>query len=120
MPRVEKQPKISEHSLQVQCVQWFRFAFPNKLIFAVPNGGARNIVVATKLRAEGVLKGVPDLFIPEPNLNYHGLFIELKVGYNKPTEYQKELMQKLIFRKYACAVCYTFEEFEKIVKDYFI
>lgn len=115
----EKKIKISEHSLQVQCVQYFRFKYPSKLIIAIPNGGARNIVVATKLRAEGVLKGVPDLFIPEPTDKYHGLWIELKVGYNKPTEYQKEIMKKLIFKGYACAVCYSFEEFEKIIIEYF-
>lgn len=43
------------------------------MIFAVPNGGARNPVVAAKLKLEGVTKGVPDTFIPEWDL-----WIEMK------------------------------------------
>ena len=34
-------------------------------IIAVPNGGWRDIKTAARLKAEGVVKGVPDLFIPE-------------------------------------------------------
>lgn len=54
----------SEHIEQVQLVSWFRKTFPEVLIFAIPNGGSRNIATAVKLKAEGVCKGIPDLFIP--------------------------------------------------------
>jgi hypothetical protein len=43
------------------------------LIFAIPNGGKRNISTAKKLKAEGVVPGVPDLFIPA-----WGIWIEMK------------------------------------------
>lgn len=43
---------------------WFRVRFPGVLIFAVPNGEARSITVAKRLKAEGVTAGVLDLFIP--------------------------------------------------------
>ena len=115
-----KPPKISEHTLQVQCVHWFRVQYPKKIIFACPNGGARNIIVATKLKAEGVLRGVPDLCIPEPTKKYHGLWVELKVGYNKASPEQIQLIRELIFRKYACVICYNLDEFMKVIKDYFI
>ena len=60
--------KNGEHQLQVECVKWFRFQYPKlaNLLFAIPNGGLRNIKVATKLKAEGVLAGVPDLFLAIP------------------------------------------------------
>lgn len=35
------------------------------MIFAVPNGEKRAISVAKRLKAEGVVAGVPDLFVPE-------------------------------------------------------
>jgi hypothetical protein len=35
------------------------------LIFAIPNGEKRSITVAKRLKAEGVVRGIPDLFIPE-------------------------------------------------------
>lgn len=53
----------TEHQEQVAFVEWFRLQFPGVMIFAIPNGGARNIVTAKKLKAEGVLPGVADLYI---------------------------------------------------------
>ena len=38
------------------------------LIFAIPNGEKRAITVAKRLKAEGVVRGIPDLFIPQFNL----------------------------------------------------
>lgn len=55
----------SEHEEQKALVRWFRLQHPAVLIFAIPNGGDRHPRVAQKLKAEGVVKGVPDLFIPE-------------------------------------------------------
>jgi hypothetical protein len=46
-------------------VQWFRRSYPNVLIFAIPNGGARSKATAGKLKVEGVVSGIPDLFVPE-------------------------------------------------------
>ena len=55
----------SEHVEQSLLVQWFRRSYPNVLIFAVPNGGARSRATAGKLKVEGVVPGIPDLFVPE-------------------------------------------------------
>jgi len=38
------------------------------LIFAIPNGEKRAITVAKRLKKEGVVRGIPDLFIPQFNL----------------------------------------------------
>lgn len=55
----------TEHEEQREFVRWFRQAHNGVRIFAIPNGGARNITTAGRLKAEGVSPGVPDLFIPE-------------------------------------------------------
>ena len=55
----------SEHDEQVGLVNWFRQRFPGVLIFAIPNGEHRAVSVAKRLKAEGVVSGVPDLFVPE-------------------------------------------------------
>lgn len=112
-------PKEREHDLQVSCVQWFRLAKRKEMIFAIPNGGQRHIAVARKMKAEGVLPGVPDLFIPAPTDKYAGLFIELKVGKNKPTPAQVKIMQDLSEKGYLSVVCYTFEQFVDAVTKYF-
>jgi len=58
----------SEHSEQVGFINWFRAKYPQVLIFAIPNGEKRAITVAKRLKAEGVVRGIPDLFIPQFNL----------------------------------------------------
>ena len=63
----------SEDHEQMMFVQWFRRNYPGVLIFAIPNGGARHPAVAMKLKATGVLKGIPDLFVPA-----WSLWIEMK------------------------------------------
>jgi len=55
----------SEHEEQAGFVAWFRARWPHVLIFAVPNGDKRALSVAKRLKAEGVVPGVPDLFVPE-------------------------------------------------------
>lgn len=43
--------KISEDQLQRQCVKWFRMQYPKleKRLFAIPNGGKRDVVTAAKI-----------------------------------------------------------------------
>jgi hypothetical protein len=45
-------------------VTWFRGKFPETLIYAIPNGEYRAMTTAKKLRAEGVVPGIPDLAVP--------------------------------------------------------
>ena len=54
----------SETEEQEGFVNWFRAKFHGVLIFAIPNGGHRAISTAKRLKAEGVVPGVPDLHIP--------------------------------------------------------
>jgi hypothetical protein len=63
----------SEHDEQVGFVNWFRGHFPGVLIHAIPNGGFRSMALARRLVAEGVVAGIPDLFVPEWRL-----WIEMK------------------------------------------
>lgn len=110
--------KDYEHQLQVNCVNWFRYQYPNVLIMAIPNGGNRNLITAMKLKAEGVVSGVPDLFIPVSNGKYHGMFIEMKYGKNKPSENQIKIMDILLKNGYECKVIYTIEKFIEEVNKY--
>ena len=61
-------------------------------IFAIPNGGKRNAKEAYFMKRTGVKAGVPDLCVPVAKKGYHGLYIEMKYGKNKPTEAQEEWM----------------------------
>jgi hypothetical protein len=63
----------SEHNEQVGLLSWVHQRYPGLLIFAIPNGGLRTVRTAISLRDEGVVPGVPDLFIPKWKL-----FVEMK------------------------------------------
>ncbi len=114
--------KHLESNLQKMCVRWFRLQYPDKLIFAIPNGGARNQITGAILKAEGVLAGVPDLFIAAKSFygEYHGLFIEMKSEKGRLTDSQKEVGNKLSKAGYKVEVCFDIEQYAKIVNGYFM
>ena len=108
--------KHQESTLQPACVRWCRYQYPHLVISAVPNGGSRNVREAQRLKAEGVLAGVADLVV----LLTQGksLYIEMKVKGNHQTQNQKDFQKKVIALGHTYAVCYTFEEFQKVVENY--
>jgi hypothetical protein len=73
---------VSESSEQIALFNWARLAtgqYPAlRLLFAVPNGGKRARITASRLQREGARRGVPDLCLPVPSGPYCGLWIELK------------------------------------------
>lgn len=115
-----KRPVQHESLLQQECVKWFRYQYPyaKKLLFAIPNGGVRNKVTARRLKKEGVQEGVPDLFLAIPIDSTHGMFIEMKYGSNKTTDAQNEMIELFTKVGYKCEVCYTFDDFKKVIDDY--
>ena len=84
----------------------------------VPNGGLRSKAVAARLKAAGVKAGVPDLCLPVPRGGYHGLYIELKVGRNKPTEHQRAWLDHLTEAGYSTQVCYGWEAAKESIEGY--
>lgn len=110
----------SEHDLQVECVRWFRYAYPQALCYAIPNGGYRTKTTACLMHAEGVVSGVPDLHIPIPRGGYASLYIEMKNGKKGVlSDHQKEIIPRLQAYGNKVVVCRTFDEFKKEVEEYF-
>ena len=120
--------KQNEHKLQVAFVNWFRMQYNqySGLMWATPNGGMRNVKVATKLKREGVLSGVADLFLAVPRyaddgeilMDTPGLFIELKIKGNYQNENQKRFQKDVEKQSYRYEVCYSLDEFMKVVNGY--
>lgn len=88
------------------------------LLYHVPNGGKRDAATARALKRQGVKAGVPDLVLPVARGGYHGLYIELKAGKNKPTELQKWWLEKLQEQGYFTKVCYGWEEAVQTLSAY--
>jgi hypothetical protein len=80
----------TEHAYQtaffcaISSPQLYLPALPNSLwhllpmVHAIPSGGARDVVTAGRLKAEGVRPGIPDVHVPVARFHYHSLYIEFK------------------------------------------
>lgn len=103
----------TEHGHQVAvCVWASRVLNVQPLLrwlFAIPNGGERNPATASRLKAEGVKTGVPDLCLPVPRRNYAGLYIEMKKPGGTLSKAQKDdWIPFLTSQFYYVAVCYNY------------
>jgi hypothetical protein len=109
----------TEHLEQVTLVTWYRRTYKNELLVAIPNGGKRHIKTALAMKQEGVSKGFPDLFLPVPNSQFHGLFIEMKrqKGGTLSKE-QKAWLDYLNSAGYQAVVCKGFLEAKEAIKCY--
>lgn len=112
--------KNEEHLAQSLLIKWFRLQYPlmAKCLWAIPNGGARHIGTALKLKSEGVTAGVSDLFLMIPNNGQHGLFIEMKSKVGKLQQNQAEFLNLAESMGYGAEVAYSFEEGQKIIQKY--
>ena len=113
----------TEHAEQVALMRWAVDAAQEQpeliLLFAIPNGGQRHRLVAAKLRAEGVRRGVPDLFLPVARGRHHGLFVELKrLRGGQVSPDQKIWLQVLAGQGYQVAICAGWEAARRVLVDY--
>lgn len=90
------------------------------------NGMKTTIKTAIRAKKTGMKKGYPDIFLPHPNKDYHGLFIELKRKENKTLKLSKgrvtpEQVQWINYLNsvgYLAIIAYGAEEAINAIKDY--
>ena len=74
----------------------------------IPNGERRDKATAGRLKAMGVQAGVYDLFLAVARRHeqtlWHGLWLELKYGENKPSQAQVAWAQRMTAQGYLCRV----------------
>lgn len=95
-----------------------RFADAASRTFAIPNGGGRSKREAGRLKAEGVLAGVSDIFCAVPRNGRHGLFIEMKSLTGSPSREQREWIAESECQGYAAACCRGADEAMRVWREY--
>ena len=82
-----------EDRLQAQVIEFLRLSLPRHVVFAVPNGGTRNVREAVNLKRCGVLAGMPDVGI----LGDEGRswWIELKSATGRLSKPQRAMLDTL-------------------------
>lgn len=132
--RGSKKKGSPEHDEQVKVFEWAEIMSSKipelKLLMAIPNGasyggGGGRWNIAKRMKEEGVRSGVPDIFLPvvkergmhSPDVE-SGLWIEMKVGKNKPSEQQMWWLRELELQGYRAMVCYSAEDAIAEIEDY--
>lgn len=112
----------TEHDEQTYLIQWAHIAeseYPAlKWLFAVPNGTRTSPRVAAKMKAEGVRKGVADLFLPAARNSYHGLFVEMKTDKGRLSPEQKEFIDDMNTAGYLAVMCRGWEDAAEQITTY--
>lgn len=123
---------MSEH--EEQCLlfgyarQMEQYVPEFSLLFAVPNEqsggwktsskGKRYNPHASSRRAEGMKGGVPDVFLPVPRGDYHGMWVEMKYGRNYLSEEQINWCAALVEQSYRVDVWYSAEDAFEALCEY--
>ena len=112
----------SEHKLQVEIVNR-SLALAGKypeilLLHAIPSGDWRGWGTGKKLKAEGVIPGVPDLCMPVARGGFHGFYMELKKAGGHVRTDQWEFMEALHEQGYFVRVCNSVGVALEIIVNY--
>ena len=109
---------MSEHQEQKALFEWSELqknVYPGlSLLHAIPNGQYRS---GQKMEP-GLKAGVPDICLPVPRGDYHGLYIEMKYGKNKPAPAQVWWIGQLRAQGYRVEVCYNWLAAQDVILDY--
>lgn len=116
MAGVMRHPEDAAASALWQWAQLYPVLKDNLL--HVPNGGKRGRVEAARMKGMGVRPGVSDYLLPVPRGAFHGLWLELKAGDNKPTTEQREWLEKMQRQGYAAYWATGFDEARAVFRWY--
>lgn len=114
----------SEHEEQKKVIEWWRLEsasrkIPEDVLFAIPNGGKRNVATGRVLKSEGVRSGIPDLFLALKRHSFSGFFIEMKrVKRSVLSEKQTEIHAILRRCGYRVEVCYGADDAIEKIEEY--
>lgn len=108
----------SEDQFQAACVKWFDETFYNhrRMLFAIPNGGARDGRTASILNATGVRPGVADLCLVLPEGKVVWIEMKLPNGRQSPDQVSWEAM--LDEREHLYLVVRSMEDFKQLILQF--
>ena len=113
---------LKEHDHQKAVFTWAmanREQWPElNLLYAIPNEDKRSVERVRKLKAQGMRPGLPDLCLPTPRGDFHGLYIELKRPGGKLRPNQELWLKALASQGYMTAVCIGANEAITTIKGY--
>lgn len=98
-----------EQQEMIAIFDWVRWNKFDKFIWHTANERKCSVQYGMLLKRMGVLPGVTDITIARARNGYHGAFIEVKVGTNKPTQTQIDFMTTMRDEGYFTKTVYSAE-----------
>lgn len=122
-----KPRKHEEADEQAKFIEWVRWAsryqsdiYPMlRLMHASLNGVKLTPGQSNKAKQQGMLKGVPDLFLPVARNGKHGLFVEMKSAKGAVRAEQSRFLCDVVDMGYAAHVCYSAKEAVEVIMGYY-
>jgi hypothetical protein len=118
--------KHLEADEQKKVIQWARISSKNVIKYPMLtmlhcslNGVPLTASQAGRAKQQGMLRGVPDLFLPVPKNGYFGLFIEMKSAHGRPTPEQLEFLNNVGSMGYMTKICYSADEAIEVIQKYY-
>ncbi len=110
-------PEQIEH---INLVNWFHYEYPEykEDFHHFANERHCSIIQGRILKRMGVKKGVPDFHLAIACGNYHGLWIELKVGKGKLSIEQSEFLYRKNDRGYLAMAVWGSDAAKEIINNY--
>lgn len=129
--------KLTEHDIQAALITWADLVSKNEhpdlaWLFAIPNGAKLPYLKTTgkngrerrfspeaqRLNAEGLRAGVPDLCLPVPRGEFHGLYLEMKSSNGKIRPEQAGWIDFLRTQGYYVVVAWDFDQAQSVLVNY--
>ena len=111
-----------EQELQFECAKWLKKALHVRglpqVFYHVANEGQHKAYYRAKMKAQGVLAGVPDIVLPLRSGEYPGLYLELKAGAGSPSKEQKIFLEAVAKEGYLALVVNDFDTFRECLTSY--
>ena len=110
----------SEEQMQMAVIAWADSQNHPALkwLFHVPNGGHRDQATAGRMKAAGVRRGCPDLWLPWRTGAANGLCIEMKRRPNRATPEQLAWLEHLNGEGWRTEVCYSAQAAIDVLRQY--
>lgn len=104
----------TEGKIQAEAYQWFHNSYPELrgLLYHVPNGGNRNLIEATRLKAAGVVAGIPDMVFHFKGKTW---FFEFKDAKGKLSYDQVKIHDQMRSQGFIVWIVRTVEHFQELI-----
>lgn len=88
------------------------------MLYHIPNERYCTPVQGKQLKRAGVRSGVPDLCLPVPRGQYHGLYIEMKTEAGRTSDVQDWWGERLLAQGYFWEVCHGWSSAVRVLEWY--